>query len=203
LHAVEELIARDRLRDVLEQLAAGGQTRHVKARHHAAPLGQRPQRIDAAGELEFDVQPMLGAGTLAQQRQGQVMAGVQREHLLGAVERIAEHALELDAQRLDVRRQARARPRLGPQGQDPDDVGFGRVCDRPAFDPAAHVHRAFGAQRGVGTMHLRRDRARHCPGIVGLGPEPLAPDLVGKVIDDRQAVPDHRLAVPQHRNLAR
>src|SRR5690606_27853505 len=33
-------------------------------------------------------------------------------------------------------------------------------------------------------------------------PEAVAPDLVGKVFEDGEAVPDHRIAVPQHRDLA-
>ena len=40
-------------------VAAVGQRRHVKAGDRAAPLGQRAQRVHAAGEVQFDVQAVL------------------------------------------------------------------------------------------------------------------------------------------------
>jgi len=54
-----------------------------------------------------------------------------RQHLLAAVERLGEHTLELDTQRLDVRRQAHTRARLGPQ----QPLGERRQARRLALHP--------------------------------------------------------------------
>ena len=45
-------------------------------------------------------------------------------------------------------------------------------------------------------MHFRRHRTRHAARDRVLGPITVTPDLVGEIIDDREAVPDYRLSIP-------
>ena len=94
------------------------------------------------------------------------------------------------------------RARLRPERQDADDVGHRVLAHFGAFHPAADVHRQLAAQREVAGMHFRHHRPGHGARIVRLGPETVAPHLVGQVFDDGDAVPHHGVAVPQHRHLA-
>ena len=87
----------------------------MEAGHQAAPVVERGQRVDAAGELDVQVQLVLRLRQRAQQRQGVVVAGGHRDHAGAGVEGHREGLLELAAQRLDLRREARLRAPLGPQ----------------------------------------------------------------------------------------
>ena len=116
--AADELVhagLQQRLQAGREQRRAILQGRHVKACHGAAAFGQRAQRVDAAGKTQVDVQLLFAAGRVAQRGQGQVVAGVQGQHLLPAVQRVGQHAAQFGAQGFDVRREAHAGLRLGPQ----------------------------------------------------------------------------------------
>ena len=63
----------------------GRERGHVEARDVAAALGQRAQRVGAAGKVQVDVQA-LGIGPVAQQRQRQVVAGVERQRVVPRIE---------------------------------------------------------------------------------------------------------------------
>jgi len=75
-------------------LAARRMLQRVKARHHAAALIERADRIDAAGEMNVQVQ-LRGAGRMrAQQRQRIVVARLQAQHVGAVVEGQREGAFE-------------------------------------------------------------------------------------------------------------
>ncbi len=51
-------------------------------------------------------------------------------------------------------------------------------------------------------MHFGHHRAGHAARDIVLGPEPLAPDLVGQIFENGEAIPHHHIAIPQDRHLA-
>ena len=107
------------------------QRRHMQACNQAAALCQCGQCVRAAGKTQLDVQPVLLAGQVLQQRQPQVMAGHHGEHMLAAVQRLGQHPLQLGTQRLDVRCQPGACAFFSPQ------QAVGKRCQpgRLALDP--------------------------------------------------------------------
>ena len=52
-------------------------------------------------------------------------------------------------------------------------------------------------------MHFRRHGTRHAARDRVLGPITVTPDLVGEIIDDREAVPNDGFSIPQDWHLAR
>ncbi len=103
----------------------------MEAGHQAAAVVQRGQRIDAAAELDVQVQLVLRLRQRAQQGQRVVVAGRHRDHAGAGVEGDREGLLQLAAQRLDLRRQPRLRAPLGPQQL----LAEGRQQRRLAFHP--------------------------------------------------------------------
>ncbi len=136
----------------------------MEAGDRAAALAERAQGVDAAGKAQRQVQAAR-RGEVAQQRQRQVVAGVDLEHRQGLVERQRVHALELGAQRLDVRRHPHARlPLGGEQAQrirrQPRRLALGPDHQRlrqhllPALERAPDM-----AVRGTGGRRRMPDRA--------------------------------------------
>ena len=110
----------------------------MEARHQAAALRQRGQGVHAAGKTQLDVQAVLLAGQLLQQRQAQVMAGKHGEHMLAAVQRLGQHALQLGAQGLDVWCQPGAGAFFSPQQAVSKRCQAGRLALRPGDQRLTH-----------------------------------------------------------------
>ena len=104
---------------------------------------------------------------LAQQRQRIVVAGRDRQHAGAVVEGDREGALELAAQRLDLRREPRLRAPLGPQQL----LAERRQRRRLALDPDTSVWPSSISQRlsSPQTWRYDSDSARAAPLI-----EPLS-----------------------------
>ena len=133
---------------------SAGQRRHMEARHQAAALGQRSQRIDAAGKTQLDVQAVRGGGQVTQPRQRQIVAGEEGQHMLAAIECLAQHMLQFGTQGLDVGCQPGAGALFGPQ----QAVGKRRQPRRLALHPADQrlAHHLFPTLEGAPDVAVRR-----------------------------------------------
>ena len=81
-----------------------------------APSGvQRAHAVDAALDAHVEAQLELLRRVLAQARKGQIVAGADRQELLALVPGFGNDALQVGAQRFDVRLEALARPQLCPE----------------------------------------------------------------------------------------
>ena len=88
----------------------------MKARHHAAALIERTDRVHAAAEADVEVQLALFQAQcmFAQTAQSHVMAGVQGDDVGFVVKGDGKAALQLGSQRLNLRRQPGLCLALGP-----------------------------------------------------------------------------------------
>lgn len=121
----------------------------MKTRHHAAPLVEGPDRVNAAAKPDVQVQP-LGSRVFTQLDQGVVMAGVHGQHMAARVEGHGKGFFKLGLQRADLWCQTGLGLAFGPQhlvckgGQSrglslfPDDQGLAQLCF-PTAQLAPHV----------------------------------------------------------------
>jgi hypothetical protein len=156
-HAADQLVSaglEQRLHRAGKLRRATRQRRHVEARHQAAALGQRGQRVDAAGKTQVDVQAVRAGGQVAQARQRQVVAGKDGQYMLAAVQRLRQHMLQFGTQSLDVRRQPGAGAPFGPQ----QAVSEGREPRRLALRPGDErlAHHVFPALERAPDVAVRR-----------------------------------------------
>ena len=93
----------------------GARQRKVDARECAVALPELPERLEAALVAQVEQQFAFGLAQALEQRQRQVVAGHAVGDLHRVVERDRQLAADLGGQVLDLRRQPRPDPRLGPQ----------------------------------------------------------------------------------------
>ncbi|PAV74846.1 hypothetical protein WR25_20149 [Diploscapter pachys] len=178
--------------DAVDREADGGERRLQHVEHGAARGGDAVGAEQRLGVLDDRVD--IGGG---EARDGELVGNDARADG-------GEH----DVRRTEVAEQegavaAEAGAGLRPQFHDAleiyDDVLVGAL----GREDLADVHRVLAPQCDEARVHFRRHRAGHGACRVIGGPEAIAPDLVGEIVDDGETVPHHRVAIPQDRHLAR